>query len=617
MLPRRSLGYLLPSSWAGTISIIFSGLLKSRLKTIQQSARTNQSAIFSITPNDSSEAREVPATVSQIQSTKDDIIITTSIRECHSQRSKRALCNRLVDSFRENYCPQTSPPLVLPTPPTDVEKNHYVNMKRPFLLTCGTFALLAVAVGGWMFAKTSPIYSWFAAYVLLSESYLFTALFITAFGRNFDLAAHHELLGNFPLTENEAPSIDVFITVCNEPLELIENTCKYIAALHYSSTKRRIYILDDGTDEAVRSLAQHYHFDYISRPDRPTLKKAGNIRHAFTKTTGKYFVVFDADFCPRPDLLLESIPYLQSDPHCALLQTPQFFHSLPSQTWTEQGAGAVQEYIYRILQPCRDRWGAAICVGSNAIFRREALEPICGAFPANESEDIETGFWAVANGWKLKFLPLNLACGKCPDTPRSYFSQQVRWCTGSVQLCTRREFWTSSLTVVQKLCYLTSFLYYVGQAVQPFLSQLPAPLVLWTKPGLFKYYNLFFAVPSILLELVALRIWARGRYTLAVQYVHVLMSFSYLQSIFDLIKGTKPVWQPAGVGSRMHKGVRYRNMRILGWIWAVGLNAALLSAIVYRILGGLPWYNVVPVLVIDAYNLLCMHRFLLFQHPKD
>ena len=451
----------------------------------------------------------------------------------------------------------------------------------------------------------------------MSESYLFTGLFITLFGKQFDLGAHRELLDNFPLTEGEAPSVDVFLTLCNEPLELIENTWKYVTSLQYPITKKRIYVLDDGADEAIRSLAQRYHFDYISRPDRPALKKAGNIRYAFTKTTGEYFVVFDADFCPRPDFLFESIPYLKSDSRCALLQTPQFFHSVAGQTWTEQGAGAVQEYIYRIMQPCRDRWGAAICVGSNAVFRREALEPISGAFPANESEDIQTGFWVITNGWKLKFLPLNLACGKCPDTPRKYFSQQVRWCTGSVGLCIRREFWKSSLSTVQKICYLTSFLYYVGQAVQPFLSQLPAPLVLWTKPNLFKYYNLFFAFPSIFLELIALRIWARGRYTLSVQYVHMLMSFSYLQSILDLIKGTKLVWMPTGGGNKTHKGTRYRNMRIFGWIWTLAFNGALLSAIVYRILAGLPWYNVVPVLVINAFNLLCLHRFLLFQHPKD
>ena len=44
----------------------------------------------------------------------------------------------------------------------------------------------------------------------------------------------------------------------------------------------------------------------------------------------------------------------------------------------------------------------------------------------------------------------------------------------------------------------------------------------------------------------------------------MLMSFSYLQRILDIIKGTKLVWIPTGGANKTHKGVRYRNMRIVG-----------------------------------------------------
>ncbi|CAN0312789.1 unnamed protein product, partial [Hapterophycus canaliculatus] len=37
----------------------------------------------------------------------------------------------------------------------------------------------------------------------------------------------------------------------------------------------------------------------IRRPNIPELKKAGNLRYAFARTSGQVLVIFDADFCPR------------------------------------------------------------------------------------------------------------------------------------------------------------------------------------------------------------------------------------------------------------------------------------------------------------------------------
>lgn len=37
----------------------------------------------------------------------------------------------------------------------------------------------------------------------------------------------------------------------------------------------------------------------IRRDNRPEMKKAGNLRYAFARTSGEAVVIFDADFCPR------------------------------------------------------------------------------------------------------------------------------------------------------------------------------------------------------------------------------------------------------------------------------------------------------------------------------
>lgn len=79
------------------------------------------------------------------------------------------------------------------------------------------------------------------------------------------------------------------------------------------------------------------------------MKKAGNLRYAFARTSGDAVVIFDADFCPRSDFLRETTPYLLNS-EIGILQTPQFFRWREEQTWVEQGAGSCQEFFYRMVQ---------------------------------------------------------------------------------------------------------------------------------------------------------------------------------------------------------------------------------------------------------------------------
>ena len=88
----------------------------------------------------------------------------------------------------------------------------------------------------------------------------------------------------------------------------------------------------------------------IRRDNAPELKKAGNLRYAFARTSGEAIAILDADFCPRADFLKETVPYFNHDASIGILQTPQFFRFRDEQTWIEQGAGVTQEFFYRMVQ---------------------------------------------------------------------------------------------------------------------------------------------------------------------------------------------------------------------------------------------------------------------------
>ncbi|KAF4552211.1 Hypothetical protein D9617_10g071910 [Elsinoe fawcettii] len=524
---------------------------------------------------------------------------------------KLSLPKRLYTAFRRAYCPKHDADLILPTGPTDAEKYCYLHTNRLLLYAFGVLSFLTLSAGMWLFVVSSPIFAWFGIPTALLQIYLIVSYVVSLCGRDFDFEAHKKVLEEHPMDPETCPTVDIYLPCCKEPLEILENTYEHVQQLIYPDGKLKVYVLDDGGMDEVKQLAERFGFTYICREDRPRLKKAGNLRWAFARTQGDFFNIYDADFCPRPDFLMEVIPQHLADPKTAIIQTPQFFRVSSNQTWTEQGASAVQELFYRVVQVNRDRWGASICVGSNAVYRRAALEEVGGTAEIGFSEDVHTGFGAVDRGWKVKYLPLNLACGICPDNPRAFFSQQMRWCMGSTTLLSNKEFWKSSLTFKQKACYLCGMMYYTAMALSIFISPLPGVLLIWFRPQYFVYYNLAFAIPSILYGLCCLRVWAKASYGINVQYIMLIQSYAYLNAVKDRVLGKGLAWAPSG-DNKSHKNNKYRNMRILCIMWSLAITGALASGMTYQILRGLKWWNCLPLAFLHLFNMLCAHRFMFY-----
>jgi cellulose synthase/poly-beta-1,6-N-acetylglucosamine synthase-like glycosyltransferase len=267
----------------------------------------------------------------------------------------------------------------------------YVHTNRIPLYVFGVISFLTLSAGMWLFAISAPIFAWYGVFVGFLNIYLVISYFVGVVGKDWDYKTHLQSVEQFPIDEETAPTVDVYLPCCSEPLEILENTYKHILRLDWPASKLRVYVLDDGAQAAVRDLAHSYGFHYMVRDDRPRLRKAGNLRWAFARTDGDFFAIFDADFCPRPDFLRELVVEHLADEKTAIVQSPQFFRVTDEQTWVEQGAGATQELFYRVVQVNRNRWGASICVGSNAVYRRAALAEVGGTAEIGFSEDVHTG----------------------------------------------------------------------------------------------------------------------------------------------------------------------------------------------------------------------------------
>ncbi|WP_299931508.1 glycosyltransferase [uncultured Nocardioides sp.] len=274
----------------------------------------------------------------------------------------------------------------------------------------------------------------------------------------------------------EQTTVDVFVTTYGEDLAVIRRT---VAAALAIRGQHRTLVLDDGRSDDVRDLAHELGAEYVRRPDNHGAK-AGNINHALSITDGEFFAVFDADFAPEPQFLHETLPYFATD-KVAFVQTPQTYGNL--HTVLSRGSGYMQSVFYSLIQSGKNRFNAAFCVGTNVVFRRNAVADIGGIYQESKSEDIWTSIHLHERGWRSIYTGAVLAVGDTPESVEAYSKQQLRWATGAFEILLRHNPLSRkrNLTTDQRIQYLTTATFYLNGI---------APALLLAVPPLQIYFDL-------------------------------------------------------------------------------------------------------------------------------
>ena len=493
----------------------------------------------------------------------------------------------------------------LPMPPTDDEKELYLESGRAIVVGAGLAAAATLVVGIWLFVCSTPIFYWYSLPALMITLYMSSSYCgVAILGQDFDLNEHMSIVEHISDTQEIWPTVDVFLPSCGEPLSVIINTFKYVAQLQYPADRLNVYALDDAGLGTVKAAAEHFGFTYICRTDRPNMKKAGNMKNCFTQSTGKFIAVFDADFCPRSDFLFLTLPRMIADSTVGIVQTPQFFRIHQDQNWLQRAAAATQELFYRVVQTNRcSVAGAAICVGSNAVYRRATFASH-GSFAMKEaSEDAFTGLQAMCAGFKVMYVPLVLCAGLCPSVPQQFFSQQQRWARGSLDLCTSKELWHSDLTWHQTLCFLSGGMYYFSTGIGLFFNSLPGILMIYQRPQLVHYYNTIFAVPCLIFPFIAMRHWSKSHYGMACVRIRILQYCAHLYSVVDMLSCKRAQWVATGVKPINTGKAKHRYHNATAWL----VNWTVLQLIVTYV--GVSWrmqqyglVNFLPTLALETLN---------------
>ncbi len=326
------------------------------------------------------------------------------------------------------------------------------------------------------------------------------------------------------------PSVDVFITVANEPLSLIRQTA--IAAKKMDYQNKLIYFLNDGYVagrkdwEQVEILAQELDILCITRKT-PGGAKAGNINNALRHTNGEIVAIFDADMAPFPNFLGRLIPYF-SKQEIGFVQSPQYYENHEKNDVT-RASWEQQELFYGPIMRGKDSYDSAFICGTNVAIRRSALELVGGMVEDSITEDFLTSIFIHQKGYKSIYIPEVLATGLAPEDLLSYYKQQRRWARGSLEVLFKHNpFFKRGLSMNQRLQYLSSALYYLNGLI--ILIDMGMPLIFLfagIKPVTSSTINFaFYFIPFMFLNLLTLYLVSGKNIT--------FRAFAFSQSSFTL-----------------------------------------------------------------------------------
>lgn len=147
----------------------------------------------------------------------------------------------------------------------------------------------------------------------------------------------------YHLTGDLSPTVNVLVTCCREPVDVILNTITAAAAQDYPSTRFRVFLLDDGHDDRLRQAVEELNMlsdkhkrariFYLSRELEPGARsyfKAGNLQHGINASdrlgSSEYIAGLDADMIPDSTWLRKMVPHLVLDHRLAIACPPQVSH---------------------------------------------------------------------------------------------------------------------------------------------------------------------------------------------------------------------------------------------------------------------------------------------------
>ncbi len=237
---------------------------------------------------------------------------------------------------------------------------------------------------------------------------------------------------------DEVPLVTIQLPVYNE-MYVMERLLENIALIDYPKDKLEIQVLDDSTDETVKTTFDHVEklkqtgldITHICRTDRSGFK-AGALKEGLKIAKGEYIAIFDADFLPEPNWLKKTIPYFK-DEQIGVVQTRWGHINRNYSILTKIQAFALDAH-FTLEQVGRNSKGHFINFNGTAGVWRKTCILDAGNWEGDTlTEDLDLSYRAQLKNWKFKYLEDVETPAELPVVISAARSQQFRWNKGGAE----------------------------------------------------------------------------------------------------------------------------------------------------------------------------------------
>ena len=244
--------------------------------------------------------------------------------------------------------------------------------------------------------------------------------------------------GEPPVRFEQLPRVTIQLPLYNERY-VLERLIDEVVKIDYPRELLQIQVLDDSTDDThpfAEALCERYKnighpIEYLYRTNREGFK-AGALQEGLKSATGEFIAVFDADFIPPPDFLMNTIHHFAS-PKVGVVQTRWSYLNRDFNFLTEVEAILLDGHFI-LEHGARSRAGYFFNFnGTAGILRRAMIDDAGGWQHDTLTEDSDLSYRAQLKGWKFVYLPGMECPSELPVEVHGFQIQQFRWAKGLTQ----------------------------------------------------------------------------------------------------------------------------------------------------------------------------------------